>query len=200
MIGQRAIAITFVGALAALLVGCAAPPPPRPLPVAPVDDRPPLAGSPVPPPEPAEQGPWTAALQDVARRMQQAALQQGSVSVDRTLDDRLFIRLPVAAAFDSSGLLSHKVEPFLAALAEALTRHTDVAASIAENPVRGASARGPKAQPRVGSMMRFLLIRGVAAGQLSIDPAGRHQAALPSAEREPSAERQIEFLLSAHGR
>ena len=196
MSSGRALAPAMVtAALAAALAGCAAPPRPAPLPVAPVDEPPPLAGSPVPPPEPTPEGPWTTALQDVARQMQQAALQQGSVSVDRTLDDRLYIRVPLASAFDGAGLLSRRAEPFLAALAAALSQHADVTASIAENP-----PRGQKPQPRAASVMRFLLIRGVRAAQLSIEPRGTHHAALPSAEREAGTERQIELLLSAHGR
>lgn len=193
--GRTLAPAMFAAALAAALAGCAAPPRPALLPVAPVDEPPPLAGSPVPPPEPTPEGPWTTALQDVARQMQQAALQQGSVSVDRTLDDRLYIRVPLASAFDGAGLLSRRAEPFLAALAAALSQHADVTASIAENP-----PRGQKPQPRAASVMRFLLIRGVRAAQLSIEPRGTHHAALPSAEREAGTERQIELLLSAHGR
>ncbi|MCM5681501.1 hypothetical protein M8A51_18395 [Schlegelella sp. S2-27] len=149
--------------------------PPTPIEVRPVA-APPAGRQATPAPERR----WSADLRAVARKMQQAALEQGAATVDRTSDDRVFMRMPIAAAFAQRSLhATRSTVAFLDVLADALDREPGVCVTLAENPPFHLRQRpGPKPYPRAQALRSHLMDRGVDPGRLAIEVLGYHEVSI----------------------
>jgi hypothetical protein len=123
---------------------------------------------------------WNGALRTVTRQMQQAALEQGTALVDRTADDRLFIRMPIAAAFAQRSLFATRsTVAFLDVLADALNDEQGVCVTLAENPPFHLRERpGLKPYPRAQAMRHHLMERGIDPGRMAIEVLGYHEVSV----------------------
>ena len=123
---------------------------------------------------------WSSGLRAVAKQMQQAALEQGSASVDRTSDDRLFIRMPISAAFAQRSLFATRsTVAFLDVLADALIEEQGVCVTLAENPPFHLRERpGLKPYPRAQAMRNHLMERGIDPGRMAIEVLGYHEVSV----------------------
>lgn len=123
---------------------------------------------------------WSGALRSVTRQMQQAALEQGTALVDRTADDRLFIRMPISAAFAQRSLYATRsTVAFLDVLADALNDEQAVCVTLAENPPFHLRERpGLKPYPRAQAMRSHLMDRGVDPGRMAIEVLGYHEVSV----------------------
>ena len=159
--------------LGAVLGACTTTPPlptaaPAPAPIAPAPGAPAMPSAP-----PSEQAPaWSHALQRMTQSLQEAALREGGVAIDRTADDQLLVCVALRAGFDAREP-SPRLRRFLDTFAAQLRSNPSLVTSLAENvPTRPAQPIVP--QPRARAARRYLLDRGVQAGRLSIVLEGTH--------------------------
>ena len=162
------------------LAGCAGTPSQR-TPPTPIEVRPATAPSAAPGAHTrGSDRRWSGALRAVTRQMQQAALEQGTASVDRTGDDRLFIRMPISAAFAQRSLYATRsTVAFLDVLADALHEEQAVCVTLAENPPFHLRERpGPKPYPRAQAIRHHLMDRGIDPGRMAIEVLGYHEVSV----------------------
>ncbi|HEY9106125.1 MAG TPA: hypothetical protein VIN58_05565 [Roseateles sp.] len=137
---------------------------------------------------------WTSALAAVAQSLQQAALSDGAIEVMRMPDNRLRLRIEVAAALDRPGEAPlPRFRRFTEDMAGLLVRQPSVQVEVI-----GRGATNQPAALRQGlawglSVERVLRAHGVAPGRLAARAAGPAEAEAPWAQ---PAGRCIDVLLS----
>lgn len=197
--GRRAQGALLAGLLA--LAGCGGQPvrPPAPL-VAPrmaVTAPPPVvvpARAPAPRIDVVDGNAWTGALAAVAQSLQQAALDDGAIEVMRTADNRLRLRIEVAAAIDRRGdALQPRFRRFTEDMAGLLVRHPSVQLEVIGHGDGAQPAALRQAMAWALLTQRVVRARGVGATRLTSRASG---PAEPGTDGLLPAGRCIEFLLS----
>jgi len=181
------------------LAGCGVQPVHPALPSAPAAAVAPIPVVPLKPPPPAPKvdvidgNAWSEALAAVARSLQQAALSDGAVEVMRMPDNRLRLRIEVAAALDRRGEAPlPRFRRFAEDMAGVLVRHPSVQVEVIGRSTspQAAALRQALAWSLAGE--RVLRAHGVGSERLAARAAGPAEAEAPWALPVGPC---IEFLL-----
>lgn len=169
---------------AALLAGCAAPPPVAP------PTTPTVTNTPAPPtdavgaPIRATRGyVWSPQMDDTARRLRGNL--SGGASVAQTTDQRLWISLPTAEAFAAGrSALTPSGSAWLDRVALALreNRRAEIQIVGSSDPALRGNAAETLAMDRAASARDWMVARGIAAPRMSVAGVAARAAAAPPAE------------------